>query len=958
MASRGATPSGGAPSQTGQPQPGSTKEELLGAGETFWTKDYFKIPEGINKRCDLPPEAYAVKERYDTPFARRPAYSATGDNIKVQVNQFRVDNAINQDVWQFDVSISPTPLARVVYKKVWDSNTIQSKLQSCKDPWIYDSHKLAWSKNKVPELRVTVDLDAEEGKTSRKNNTFLFRLKPTSRIRLETLFAYLNGQMDWDNSILECMSFFDHVLRQGPSESMKLIKRTFFHQGAENMQLNQVTEAIKGIYSAFRINESINSGGSGLGINVNVTNQTFWIGQPFEQLVRNFLASIDRKWQNIRYPDIANLLAPVKISTPSGAQTWGMSEAFKALRRLHNIRFRVKHRGKTQDKKEYKIKRFDFDSQYGALGACAKTVEFDKVMPDGKMKRYSIYDYYNEQYKAKLQFGNWPLIVTTKAGKFPFEVCEVDRFNPYPYKLDSEQTQMMIKFAVQRPAQRKQEIMKAVSMLNWGADKYLQSCGIKIKPEMPMVPSKMIKNPLIEFGAKKTIDPKVSGHWDLRNIKFVKCNPVPLKSWAFVTVDHCVDKPTLANFINVFKTTYKGHGGIIQAEPMIFEAPSGQDHAQTVSDIYQACGNQNKQTPQIIFFVLRDKTAWVYDRLKKNADCRWACITQMIQSSHVRKAQGQYCSNVSMKVNSKLGGQTSRVGGGGFFKVPTMIIGVDVSHGSPSQLQPSVASICVSMDKDAAVFEAAVQTNDYRTEILTASNVNNMLGPMIQTWVQKNKTIPQHVFYFRDGVSEGQFIHVMEYEYEQVKKVFQLVTNATPKITIIIATKRHHIRFFPERGDKNGNPLPGTLVEREVTHPFYYDFYLCSHVAIQGTARPVHYNVIHDEVGYKPDDLQRMIYHQCYQYCRSTTPVSLHPAVYYAHLAGYRARIHENKAVTDQVPYQVKAQVMSNPGIMAKHDSMSTDSGPMGPPPPLLPMGGPNARNDAKFTFKHTMWWV
>lgn len=49
------------------------------------------------------------------------------------------------------------------------------------------------------------------------------------------------------------------------------------------------------------------------------------------------------------------------------------------------------------------------------------------------------------------------------------------------------------------------------------------------------------------------------------------------------------------------------------------------------------------------------------------------------------------------------------------------------------------------------------------------------------------------------------------------------------KWTVVICGKRHHIRFFPKErdasaGDKNDNPLPGTLVERDVTHPFEYDF--------------------------------------------------------------------------------------------------------------------------------------
>lgn len=49
------------------------------------------------------------------------------------------------------------------------------------------------------------------------------------------------------------------------------------------------------------------------------------------------------------------------------------------------------------------------------------------------------------------------------------------------------------------------------------------------------------------------------------------------------------------------------------------------------------------------------------------------------------------------------------------------------------------------------------------------------------------------------------------------------------KWTVTVCSKRHHVRFFPkdgdmQAGDKNGNALPGTLVERDVTHPFQYDF--------------------------------------------------------------------------------------------------------------------------------------
>jgi eukaryotic translation initiation factor 2C len=41
------------------------------------------------------------------------------------------------------------------------------------------------------------------------------------------------------------------------------------------------------------------------------------------------------------------------------------------------------------------------------------------------------------------------------------------------------------------------------------------------------------------------------------------------------------------------------------------------------------------------------------------------------------------------------------------------------------------------------------------------------------------------------------------------------------------------------------------------------------------------------------DELQTILYEQVYQYARATTPVSMHPAVYYAHIASGRAGTHD-----------------------------------------------------------------
>ncbi len=294
-------------------------------------------------------------------------------------------------------------------------------------------------------------------------------------------------------------------------------------------------------------------------------------------------------------------------------------------------------------------------------------------------------------------------------------------------------------------------------------------------------------------------------------------------------------------------------------------------------------------------------------------ECRFGILSQMVNFAHAVRCQPQYLSNVCMKINAKLGGVNSKLyippGKKDFFTKPTMIIGCDVSHGGANfsvnaAQEPSMAAMTVSMNRDATRYAASCQTNGYRCEIISPQTVIKMLRLAVEAWCQTFKCAPQHVFYIRDGVSEGQFNQVLRYEIDGIRQLFAEAKCGRPLITCIIATKRHHIRFFPDRsfGDRNGNALPGTLVEREVTHPHHYDFYLCSHVAIQGTARPVHYTVLLDEVKMKMDDLQRMIYHHSYQYARSTTPVSLHPAVYYAHLACTRARAHEAARSSDMDP--------------------------------------------------------
>lgn len=129
-----------------------------------------------------------------------------------------------------------------------------------------------------------------------------------------------------------------------------------------------------------------------------------------------------------------------------------------------------------------------------------------------------------------------------------------------------------------------------------------------------------------------------------------------------------------------------------------------------------------------------------------------------------------------MKVNAKLGGSTSKavpIGKPNFsmFQVPTMIIGCDVSHASPGSPQPSTAALTMSMDQIASRYAATVQSNGYRVEMVQADTFQKHLMPLFGNWIRNvgGGNLPRHIYYFRDGVSEGQFSHVIETELGNLK---------------------------------------------------------------------------------------------------------------------------------------------------------------------------------------------
>ena len=758
-----------------------------------------------------------------------------------------------------------------------------------------------------------VDLDAESTKEKRANarpNVFRFRLVRTKKLDMFALEAYLNKQTDFNSKVLECMTFLDHLMRTGPSKYLLAIKRSFYSnvekQGAH---LGFHVYAYKGVYQAARIAQASGDrpGLARLLVNADVSNGCFWgpnvsllaiivemIGTNHEQLVHD-----------LRPRQIGKTVIDQKHDSP------GMRQAL----RLRGIRFKVKYRNMPPHLAD-KVHVVD-----KVISENPETYFFDyKDKTTGVTKKTSMAMYFHNVYDH--DFDRAGAIVLTKGGvAYPMEICYVVPGQRYPFKLYEHQTSAMIKFAVTRPDIRASEINKGIESLNWANDRYLQHYGLKIEKKMVQTRARLLQPPRVEFGKKRTVDPKTNGQWSIEGQEFIEKNVQPLQHWGVMQLNHFGRQPQIGeaeiqHFLQLFTSEYVRYGGnVVNKRPIIMNG-SGQDLGKAVAGLYAAVAkncNANEK-PQLLVFIVNGKAKDNYDRLKKSCDCRFGVVSQVMQSIHVVKHAPQYIGNVLMKVNAKLGGCTARAlpstgkpgTGHTYFNTPTMIIGADVSHPGPGALGSSMAAVSVSLDKSGIKYVAACETNGHRIEVIAPWNWNELVRPLLIQWLIKfNGTVPKHVIYIRDGVSAGQYQQILQYELRDMKNVWETIPNLDMakvkeiKYTVIIASKRHHIRMFPadHNKDRNNNALPGTLVERDVTTARDWDFYLCAHKAIQGTSRPVHYAVIKDEMYVKPDYLIQMIYDQSYQYVRSTTSVSIHPAVYYAHLAARRSVGHERDSL-------------------------------------------------------------
>lgn len=494
-------------------------------------------------------------------------------------------------------------------------------------------------------------------------------------------------------------------------------------------------------------------------------------------------------------------------------------------------------------------------------------------------------------------------------------------------ELATSQRQNMIRFSCRKPHENWASITKEGLELI-GSVERLMPWGLKTTDKMVTVPGRRLPVPKIKYA--KSLARVERGGWNLKDQKFVEGATV--KDWSGLVIHWNNEKPIdQSGFLKQLHSVARGltvNWPAPLLPPLRLAVGKGDDHAMAWMKALNDLFEKHRARLQLLVVILPNGADRIFEYVKWLGDVKYGLLTHCCLASKLAKADMSYSANNAMKINLKFGGvcQTLEQPHSLIKTGTTMVVGLDVTHPSPSDPAtfPSLAAIVASTDGRLGQWPGEIRIQEKRNEKVLF--LKEMMLGRLHRWRDSNKALPSNIIIFRDGVSEGQFKMVLTEELQSVKHAVQAIYKGTlPKITVLVVGKRHNVRFYPTtRNDmtEKQNCFAGTIVDRDITRPIYWDWYLQSQAPLQGSARPAHYIVIHDEIftgtkslGNPSDSLQELSNTICYMMGRCTRSISYATPAFLADRLCDRARKY------------VRSYYYEN--WIVRHIKMAT-----GPPPP------------------------
>ncbi|VVB16907.1 unnamed protein product [Arabis nemorensis] len=829
------------------------------------------------------PQFEPVKKTTLLPMARRGS-GTKGQKISLLTNHFRVNfNKADGYFFHYSVAIAyedGRPVeAKGIGRQILDKVQETYKSDLGFKYFAYDGEKTLFTVGALPSNKLDFSVVLEEMASSRNNTgkdspnetndadrkrsrrpyqskKFMVEISFAAKIPMQAIASALQGKET--DSHQDAIRVLDVILRQSAArQGCLLVRQSFFHNDPKNfVTIGGGVIGCRGFHSSFRTTQG------GLSLNIDVS--TTMIVQPG--------------------PVVDFLIANQGVKDPFSVD-WN-----KAKRTLKNLRVRV-----TTTNREYKIS--------GLSENRCKDQMFTWRKPNGKGEieevEITVFDYFRER-EVHLEYsGDLPCINVGKPKRptyIPVEHCQLVSLQRYTKSLTNFQRASLVEKSRQKPLERMAALTNGLKNSNYNADPALQESGVSIGSNFTQVDGRILPAPKLKVGNGEDFFPR-NGRWNFNNKKLVE--PATVTKWAVVNFSaRCDTRGLIRDLIRCGQM--KGinveppFSDIFDENPQFRRAPANI----RVEKMFEQIQSKLPGKPKFLLCILAErKNSDIYGPWKKKNLSDLGIVTQCIAPTRVND---QYLTNVLLKINAKLGGLNSLLAMERspamplVTQVPSIIVGMDVSHGSPGHSDiPSIAAVVSSRAWPLiSKYRACVRTQSRKVEM-----IDNLFKPvssdkdegmfrelLVDFYSSSVKKKPDHIIVFRDGVSESQFNQVLNIELDQMKEACKFLDSKwDPKFIVIVAQKNHHTKFFQTGGPDN--VPPGTIIDSKICHPRNNDFYLCAHAGMIGTTRPTHYHVLYDEIGFSTDDLQELVHSLSYVYQRSTTAISVVAPICYAHLA-------------------------------------------------------------------------
>ncbi|TFK39399.1 argonaute-like protein [Crucibulum laeve] len=502
----------------------------------------------------------------------------------------------------------------------------------------------------------------------------------------------------------------------------------------------------------------------------------------------------------------------------------------------------------------------------------------------------------------------------------PAELCHIIPGQLYRKRLPDSSKADMVAFSTSSPDARLRKIQQEVG--KYQSSQYLREAGIAVKPEPMKINAKILNVPNLQF-ANGNVTPR-EGKWNLLNQKLVEPKNV---LWSIVDFTNtALDGLTsvlrelhdcsnaLGVRMDIPLTVHQGNAYRVIKELELALTQSINEFpvkSQAFRNFTVAPGKPllDYRNNFVMVVILPPEAEAIRNTVKYWGDIQMGINTQCMRQDKLcpvrppRSGNSQYYNNNVIKINVHVGGTNCHASGSSIMREigdrPFMIIGADVSHPGPGSQKPSIASLVFSLDRHATRYAARMSVQHPRLELI--DDLQAMMKDAVNTFGSINRVAPQRIFFYRDGVSEGEFSKIREIEIPAVQAAIQAAwqenkaRDPLPKVTFIVVGKRHKTVLFPlpQQGDNKGNCFPGTTVDNDIVHPAECNFYLQSHAAIQGTSRSAHYTVLRDDnLQFQTNKLEALSFALCHVYSKATRSVSIPAPVYYADAACDRGKFH------------------------------------------------------------------